>query len=51
MSNDLLQTYITIDKEVFDNIPDKSIAEIISQKSVYDVVLNRDVPTIFDTST
>ena len=51
LSNNLLKTYISIDKDIFDNIPDKSLAEIISQKSVFDALLNRDVPTIFDTST
>ena len=48
MTNNLLQTYLAIDQSLYENIHNISIAEIILRKSVYDIVLNRDVPSIFD---
>ena len=44
----MLSTYSEIDKGIFDNIPDDPISDIIFRKQIFDVVLNRDVPSIFD---
>ena len=46
MTNNLLATYLAIDQSLYENIPNISVAEIILRKSVYDIVLNRDVPSI-----
>jgi len=39
---------LDIDQKLFENIPDESVANIIKRKAVFDSILNRDVPSIFD---
>ena len=48
MNLDLTRAYSEIDKELYDYVLDITIAQLIERKAVYDILLNRDVPSIFD---
>ena len=44
----LKQKYMKIDQQIYDYQSKDSIKEIIQRKVVFDLILNRDIPSIFD---
>ena len=48
MTRHLTNDFLEIDKNLFDHTPTETITQIISYKTVFDRILNRDVHSIFD---
>ena len=51
MTTTLTNTYLDLDKRLFDHMPSDTIAQILSCKCVHDRILKRDVQSIFDPTT